>query len=134
MPPSQRGRLKRKNSAMGDLSKHFSAREFACHCGCGASRVAPALVNLLEQIREHFGQRVTVVSGRRCPAHNARVGGATSSQHLVGTAADIKVQGVTPKAVADFLAERYPKALGIGRYATWTHVDTRLGCARWGRN
>lgn len=123
---------------MGDLSTHFSRAEFACKCGCGFGTrpgdVKPALVDLLEVIRAHFNAPISVVSGCRCKKHNHRVGGAPLSQHCLGIAADIKVQGVPPKAVADFLAERYPRALGIGRYATWTHVDTRLGRARWGRN
>ncbi|EFB70384.1 hypothetical protein PROVRUST_08483, partial [Providencia rustigianii DSM 4541] len=40
---------------------------------------------------------VYVVSGRRCAKHNKAVGGAEHSQHLLGTAGDIKVKDVTPK-------------------------------------
>lgn len=120
------------------LSPHFDASEFACHCGCGFGTrlgdVAGALVDLLEAIRAHFEAPVTVVSGCRCAAHNARVGGAKISQHRYGKAADIKVQGVPPRIVADFVSERYPKTFGVGRYGTWTHVDVRRAPARWGSN
>lgn len=121
---------------MGDMSAHFSRAEFACHCGCGfglrVGQVSTPLVVLLERIRDHFDTPVMVVSGCRCGDHNRRVGGATGSQHLHGTAADIKVQGVPPTTVARWVDEQHPKRLGIGRYRTWTHVDVRDGRARWG--
>lgn len=120
------------------LSPHFDASEFACHCGCGLGMrlgdVAGGLVDLLESIRAHFDAPVTVVSGCRCAAHNARVRGAKISQHRWGKAADIKVQGVPPRIVADFVSERHPKTFGVGRYGTWTHVDVRHARARWGSN
>lgn len=123
---------------MGDLSQHFSRSEFACHCGCGfglgTGAVADGLLVVLERVRARFDAPLTVVSGCRCASHNKRVGGAPFSQHRKGTAADIKVQGVSAKAVADWLCESYPRSLGIGRYATWTHVDVRMGKARWGEN
>jgi len=72
---------------------------------------------------------VTISSGFRTEAHNRRVGGATNSQHLRGTAADITVRGVAPLAVAQF-AEHLGMG-GIGLYATFTHVDTRAARARW---
>ncbi|MGY6214964.1 D-Ala-D-Ala carboxypeptidase family metallohydrolase [Methylolobus aquaticus] len=123
---------------MGDLSVHFSKAEFACHCGCGFGTrpgdVSPRLLVLLEQIRQQFDAPVTVVSGCRCQRHNRNVGGAAASQHLRGTAADIKVQGVTPRQVADWLCQAYPRTYGVGRYRTWTHVDVRLSPSRWGTN
>jgi hypothetical protein len=38
--------------------------------------------------REAFGRPILVTSGRRCEAHNLRVGGAARSRHLIGCAAD----------------------------------------------
>lgn len=113
--------------------KHFKRSEFKCKCGkCGGFPVEPAeeLVELLENIRNHFGVPVTITSGVRCKTHNANVGGASSSQHLKGTAADIKVKGVAPEKVAAY-AETLLKAGGIGRYATFTHVDVRTTKSRW---
>lgn len=75
---------------MGDLSEHFDSSEFACRCGCGASKTDPALIEVLERIRAlAFTGGLRINSGRRCKRHNRAVGGATSSQHLVGKAADI---------------------------------------------
>ena len=57
---------------------------------------AMALVNLktlvravLDPVREAYGSPVIVSSGYRCPALNAKVGGAQHSYHLRGMAADI---------------------------------------------
>lgn len=113
------------------LSRHFKRSEFACHCGCGFDTIDHATLEILEAVRSHFGRPVTVTSAARCKEHNAAVGGASNSQHRYGRAADIKVAGVEPDAVHDWIAQRYPAA-SLGRYLTFTHVDTRSdGPARW---
>jgi hypothetical protein len=68
---------------MGDLSEHFDKSEFACHCGCGNSKVNPELVEALEQLRAKAQAPVRILSGKRCKQHNDNVGGATLSQHLL---------------------------------------------------
>lgn len=113
------------------LSPHFTRQEFACRCGCGFDSVDVATLEILEAVRTRFNKPVRVTSGCRCPAYNRRVGGATNSQHLLGRAADIQVYDVEPQTVQDWIATRFPDA-SIGRYATFTHVDTRsTGPARW---
>lgn len=71
------------------LSPHFKSWEFACrHCADVVCR--RELVRGLEALRRVNGRRpLAVVSGYRCPPHNAAVGGAARSQHLYGTAADL---------------------------------------------
>jgi uncharacterized protein YcbK (DUF882 family) len=76
---------------MGDLSKNFSRREFACKCGCGFDKIDQRLVNLVQEIRDEFGQPVYIESGCRCPKHNRKVGGVWNSGHTTGEAADIRV-------------------------------------------
>lgn len=123
-----------KNDNFWDGIKYFERREFRCKCGkCGGFPVEPdeKLVELLENIREHFNAPVTVSSGVRCAIHNKNVGGATRSQHLYGTAADIKVQGKTPKEVCAYCQTLLPNSGGIGLYKTWVHVDVRSTKARW---
>ena len=126
---------------MGDLSKNFSRREFACHCGCGRDNVSPELVAALQQLRDLAEVPVAVVSGCRCPAHNRAVVGANNSQHLAtknqeGQAADVRIEGLG-------LTEMYRLALevpgfyggGIGLYPGdgFMHVDVRGHEARWAR-
>ena len=112
------------------ISRYFDRSEFACKCGCGQDTVDVVLLEALEAIREHFGEPVRVTSGNRCERHNTRVGGSEHSQHKKGRAADILVSGVSPAEVAD-----YAESLGmsVGRYDSFTHVDSRSGNpARWG--
>ncbi|MDR5857935.1 serine/threonine protein kinase [Halomonas eurihalina] len=113
------------------ISPHFHRREFACRCGCGFDTVDTHTLEILEAIREEFNAPVIVTSGCRCPDYNRQVGGASHSQHKLARAADIQVQGVDPGLVYDWVAERFPAA-SLGRYANFTHIDTRSdGPARW---
>ena len=63
--------------------------------------------------------------------NNEKIGGAKASQHVLGTAADITVSGVSPSAVAAYAETLLPGAGGIGRYANFTHIDVREQKARW---
>ena len=46
--------------------------------------------NVLDPLREAWGQPIIITSGYRCPALNRAVGGAAASQHVKGEAADIR--------------------------------------------
>ena len=112
------------------LSEHFSSSEFDCHGnGCCTSTVInEKLVEYLELLRKHFGKPITITSGYRCLVHNRNVGGATGSRHSKGDAADIVIQGIAPRTVAQY-AESIG-ILGIGLYETaadghFVHIDTR---------
>lgn len=43
----------------------------------------------LQPMREAYGKPIIVTSGYRCPELNTRIGGAKTSQHMRGQAADI---------------------------------------------
>ena len=113
------------------LTKNFKTTEFDCKGkGCCSTTVIDSLlVSKLQQIREHFGKPVLINSGYRCTKHNKAVGGAPNSQHTHGKAADIVVKGVKPSEVAAYAEKIGFK--GIGRYSSFTHVDTRSKKARW---
>ena len=120
------------------LSPAFKVREFRCRDGSDAIMIDQTLVVLLQAIREHFGKPVTITSGYRTAAHNTAVGGAKSSQHLLGRAADIQVQDTDPLAVAAYAESLMPGWGGVGRYPVkagrtkgWVHVDTRAKKSRW---
>lgn len=113
------------------LSTNFRVREFACKDGSDPIFIDTELVEVLQKIREHFGKPVTISSAYRTPTYNIKVGGVTYSQHLYGKAADIKVQGVTPKKVAEYAETLLKNYGGIGIYSSFTHIDVRDNCSRW---
>jgi len=126
---------------MGDLTASFSRTEFRCPC-CGrlpltwAGEEIPPLAAALQTLRDRAQCRIIVLSGYRCPAHNARVEGAADSQHLLGQAADIVLWGVRLRQAYN-LAMTVPEFAGggIGLYPErgFMHVDVRGREARWGK-
>ena len=115
----------------GKLSKNFSAYEFDCECGrCTETKVDEKLVEYLQQIRDITGKKVHITGPFRCPAHNAEVPNASkTSKHMLGMAADIKVEDTPPAEVAK-IAESIG-VLGIGLYDTFVHIDTRTKKSFW---
>ena len=120
------------------LAPDFKVRELRCKDGTDTVMVDEVLTVVLQCIREHFGKPVVVTSGYRTAAHNAAVGGAKSSQHRLGRAADIRVQGVSVEDVAAYAERLMPDWGGVGRYPVkagrttgWVHVDTRANKSRW---
>lgn len=113
------------------MNKYFKRREFACKCGCGTSTVDAELLEVVTDVREHFGVPVVITSGHRCAKHNANVGGAKGSMHLTGKAADIKVQSIHPSVIHQYLCDKYAGKYGIGKYKSFTHIDVRDKETRW---
>lgn len=116
---------------MGDISTNFSRGEFSCHCGCGFDVVDVELIKILELIRSHWGAAVSINSAARCVKHNKAVNGSERSMHLLGKAADVKVKGVSPIHVYNFLNKTFNGQFGLGNYETFTHIDCRSNQARF---
>jgi uncharacterized protein YcbK (DUF882 family) len=115
-----------------NLTTNFKKEELECKCGCGSYVENPALLIALEDIRDRFGQAVTITSSTRCSKHNDSVGGAGFSLHLSGHAADIVVNNTLPSAVYNYLNScAYADLIGLGSYSLFTHIDTRGKRARW---
>ena len=58
---------------------------------------------ILQPIRDHFGQVVSVSSGYRSPELCVAIGSSTQSQHAKGEASDFEIFGVSNKELADYI-------------------------------
>lgn len=125
---------------MGDLTKNFSLREFACKDGTAVPKQyvgnCTELAQNLQAMRDHIKVPVRVTgSGYRTPSHNKKVKGAKNSQHLYAKAADINADGYTPIELAavieTLIAAGIMKQGGIGLYKNFVHYDIRGKKARW---
>lgn len=88
----------------------------------------PRLALLLAAISDHFGGReITVVSGRR------EAGGYTreSSRHTEGRATDIRVRGVSMRALWDYCRTLADTGCGYYPRSSFVHVDVRGSAAQW---
>jgi len=115
------------------VTEHFMYSDFTCPC-CDRLKIVPGFyrhVSLLEQMRQELRFPIIVTSGYRCKSHNASIGGAPRSWHLL-FATDV----TTEENDAGKLSMIYEKAImlgfgGIGRYDTHIHLDLRPEQTRW---
>lgn len=122
------------------LTAHFRLREFVVSATAikyhldnmppdDAERRLKALCeNVLEPLRRRFGV-IRITSGYRSPRVNALVGGAATSQHMRGEAADINVSSAEAgQKMYDFIRNSLPfdQLIMEHRYKTgsrWIHVS-----------
>jgi hypothetical protein len=64
------------------LTANFSREELACRCGCGLVRFHPGALEMLQIVRDDFGEGMIVRSACRCRQHNVAVGGHPRSLHV----------------------------------------------------
>lgn len=115
---------------MGNLSEHFSNKDFACACPVckGEYKVHLGLVGALELIGGHFRKKVKIVSAFWCEDYFEKQNKPRRSFHAKGKAVHIMIEGVSPQELFKF-AETVPELRGVGFYPQqeWIHVDTRPG-------
>lgn len=97
------------------------------------ARLLSLIRYVLGPLASHFyGYPVRILSGYRCPALNAAVGGSTTSQHMRGEAVDIVVAHRPNIMVAEWahrnlptdqIILEFPDAPGGG----WVHLSHRCG-------
>lgn len=99
------------------LSPHFALSEFTTSQVASRLRLdntpppeAIAAMKLLcqhvlEPVRAHFGRPVALSSGYRSPKVNKAAGGAASSQHKFGQAADFEVPGIANPTLAAWVRD-----------------------------
>lgn len=119
-----------------NLTPHFTlaeltASDYAIRNGLDNHPTDPAvldnlhtLADLLEQVRHRIGRPIHVTSAYRSEKINQAIGGARSSAHLKGLAADIVVPGISARevslAIANDPAIDFDQVIFEG---TWTHVS-----------
>lgn len=110
------------------ISPHFKLSEMACKDGSDKVLYSTELMAKLEELRAYGGFTVSINSGYRTPAYNKKIGGASRSQHVLGTAADIVVKknGIVVSAKKVCCLCQSLGFNGIGYIsANAVHVDTR---------
>ena len=122
---------------MGTLSKNFDYSELSdispeklpTEIKNNAKRL---LTLVLQPSRDLIGLPIHINSWYRDPVHNKQIGGATNSQHLYGTAVDLRVDEKTGLELFEFYVKNYGKILGgIGLYfpenkkGAFIHIDIR---------
>ena len=121
------------------MTKNFKIHEFECSCGCKMPlEVYENVIKLsgqLQKLRDYTGRAITINSAYRCHEHNRKSGGSSRSQHLLGKAADITIEGLKPAEVYRLINELIDMGLmlqgGLGSYKSFTHYDIRKTKARW---
>ena len=124
---------------MVKLTKNFNKSEFECKCGC--SMPEPVFCNIqkladqLQVVRNFVDVPITITNAYRCMEHNDAIGSKSTSQHILGKAADIKVKKKSPEQVQIIIGAMidHGKILqgGLGLYNTFVHYDIRKTKARW---
>lgn len=121
-----------KGEGSRQITEHFRVYEFACTDGSDPVFISQALVDILENIRVHFGRTVKVTSGYRTVSYNASIKNSSKkSQHCNGLAADIQVEGHTPLEVYNYACSLLGDHGGVGIYNTFVHVDVRAVKSRF---
>lgn len=113
-----------KRGQKTQITKNFSSTEFDCSCKyaeCNVTILDVDHVEKLQQKRDKWAKPIKITSAYRCTRHNKDVGGASQSRHIVSDATDIQVTGMTPDQVANDCEDFN----GLGRYNTFTHIDSR---------
>lgn len=122
------------NQPTGKASANFDYAEFYSEDGKKMEhiQIAPALISLLQNIRNVFGVPITITSGYRTRAYNNSLPNSKKesedgidSAHVFGRAADIYVPGVAPadvKRVAYSYGAHY-SYYGTSEMGAAVHVD-----------
>lgn len=114
------------------LGKWFRVKEFACKDGSPIIFIDDYLVTILNILRNEIQKPIIITSGYRTPEWNTKCGGAKYSYHMRGMAADIRVNGMSAKELANKLSKIVPDECGIIVYNGWVHFDVRTGKYRKG--
>ena len=105
----------------GQLTDHFSKKEFDCQCGCGTGEISMELVQKLEQARLDYGRGMRINSGIRCLEHNRKIGSKDTSSHIKCVAADVSCTTMSERLELLTILLKYFTRVGINK--KFIHVD-----------
>ena len=100
------------------------------------ARLTALVEAVLDPLRHEYGGPIYVSSGYRCPRLNKAVGGAETSQHVKGEAADIYVadrRGMVELFARIYYQHPYDQLIwerGTDEAPAWIHVSYREGYNR----
>ena len=121
------------------LTKNFNKSEFESKDGSDMPNEVfyniQKVSNQLQFLRDYLGRSIVVNSAYRSPEHNVAIGGVKNSQHVLGKASDIVVNGLSTIEVYNAIEELINKGDmlqgGLGLYNSFVHYDIRGTKARW---
>jgi uncharacterized protein YcbK (DUF882 family) len=114
-----------------EIARYFKLSEFACPC-CKRVMLHPLLLNKLVEFRAIIKKPIYITSGYRCSEYNQKVGGIKSSYHLLGLAADIKIEGVSALDLLEYVEIINFAGIGFYEKKNFLHLDVRpTKLARW---
>ena len=119
-----------KNDKNVKLTAHFTVGEARSKDGADKILVDTQLAEIGEKVRSHFNcSKVVVNSGYRTENQNKKVGGASKSLHMSGTAWDISAYDKNNKKISAKLICCYLQDLGVKVIgyisSTSVHYDLR---------
>jgi uncharacterized protein YcbK (DUF882 family) len=114
-----------------NIAQYFKLSEFACPC-CKRVMLHPLLLKKLVEFRVIIKKPLYITSGYRCAEYNQKVGGIKCSYHLLGLAADIRVEGVSALDLLEYAEILNFAGIGFYEKKNFLHLDVRpTKLARW---
>jgi uncharacterized protein YcbK (DUF882 family) len=120
------------------LARNFTAGEFARSgkTTFDLARIAPQHVGCLQNIRDRVGRPVRIDSGYRSFKYNKEIyegrrKKVKDSRHISGTAADIRIEGMSGQDIAVAAIDACGPDIGLGLGPHSAHVDGRGRFGIW---
>lgn len=117
-----------KNFTYAEFEASATAKRYGILNAIPSFEVRDAIValctNVLQPLRDLWGKPLKINSGYRCPRLNALVGGAPTSQHTKGEAADIACSN--PVKLAQLAYDAHLPFDQMILYPTFVHFSHKL--------
>lgn len=109
-----------------DIAKKYGIKNIPSISEC--DNLLNLIFYVLQPLRDKLGKPIIINSGYRCKALNCKVGGVANSQHLLGQAADIRINGCNVNTLIDFIKTsgiEYDQL--INEFDKWVHISYNKG-------